>query len=177
MTSRCLSAGGLRFLDRPVPAAEFRRSCDWPTTQGGPQRDCHVPHRGETHGVGVLFTPGSWYPHRSKVGSPGLDPNLLSWLPIGPAISLDGASTRIHVCSPVRACPSPGWPDGSASPWALPLASHPAVTGDARRDWAQAADTCLGRGLLLFHSFCTTSCRAHSQGLYPPSESLYSPNQ
>jgi len=31
MASRCLSAAGLRFLDRPIPTEDFRRSCVWPT--------------------------------------------------------------------------------------------------------------------------------------------------
>ena len=31
MTSRCLSAAGLRFLEHPVPTGDFRRSCVRPT--------------------------------------------------------------------------------------------------------------------------------------------------
>ena len=51
-------------------------------------------------------------------------PVSLSWLSIIPAISPDGASSRIHLRSPVRSCRSLGGPDGTARPWALPLASH-----------------------------------------------------
>jgi len=29
--TRCLSAAGIRFLDHPVPAEEFRLPCGWPT--------------------------------------------------------------------------------------------------------------------------------------------------
>jgi hypothetical protein len=34
MTSRCLSAAGLRFLDHPVPTGDFRRSCVRPPDLG-----------------------------------------------------------------------------------------------------------------------------------------------
>jgi hypothetical protein len=45
MTSPCLSAGGLRFWDRPVPAEEFRLPCGWPTGRARLHRGYHVPHQ------------------------------------------------------------------------------------------------------------------------------------
>jgi len=34
MTSRCLSAAGLRFLEHPIPPEDFRHPCVWPTDRG-----------------------------------------------------------------------------------------------------------------------------------------------
>jgi hypothetical protein len=53
--------------------------------------------------------------------------------------------SKICSRSPVRSFPGPDWQDGSAAPWTLPWASHPAVTSDARQDREQALDTGLGR--------------------------------
>jgi hypothetical protein len=42
----CLSAAGVRFLRRPVPAAGLAHSCEGVTGAcPRPQRGCHVPHR------------------------------------------------------------------------------------------------------------------------------------
>ena len=51
-----------------------------------------------------------------------------------PATLHDEASSRVHSHSPVPSFPRPVCPDGSDAPWPLPLASHPTVASDARRD-------------------------------------------
>jgi hypothetical protein len=109
---------------------------------------------------------GAGVPARRQVGPACPCPTSPSWSPIGPAISHDEASSRIHSRSPVRSCPDLGWPDGSASPSALPLASHPAVTDGARRDWAQASGTCLGREALPSTPPVRPRVAPHSLGLY-----------
>jgi hypothetical protein len=43
--------------------------------------------------------------------------------------------------SPVRSSPACGRPGGTGRPWASPRASHPAVTGDARRGWDRPSST------------------------------------
>ena len=61
--------------------------------------------------------------------------------------------------SPVPSFPCLAGADGSLAPWALPLAPHPTVTSDARRDWEQAWDTGLREPLTAPHSDSATSCR------------------
>jgi hypothetical protein len=43
--------------------------------------------------------------------------------------------------SPVRSSLACGRPGGTGRPWASPRASHPAVTGDARRGWDRPSST------------------------------------
>src|SRR5262249_10226216 len=61
-----------------------------------------------------------------------------------PASFLNGASSRVHLRSPVRSFPCPVSPFGSEIPWTSPRASHPAVTSDACRGQEQASDTSQG---------------------------------
>ena len=44
MDSPCLSAAGLRFWERPVPAEEFGLAYAWLTAHRGPHRGYRVPH-------------------------------------------------------------------------------------------------------------------------------------
>src|SRR5262245_59659755 len=55
-----------------------------------------------------------------------------------PMTSSNAASTRVHLRSSVRSFPRPVLLGDLASPWTLPLASHPTLTSDACRDWKQA---------------------------------------
>jgi hypothetical protein len=75
MTSPCLSAGGLRFLGRPVPAAGLGRpSEDRPAYwhRARPHRGCHVPHQLRCGGRGCLLYCATWVPRRTakKSGVP-----------------------------------------------------------------------------------------------------------
>ena len=74
-----------------------------------------------------------------------------------------GASSKVHLHSPVRTFPGPVCPDGSDAPWPSPLASHPTVASDARRGWEPALDTCRGR---CDHSTGATSCRTRTFTVY-----------
>ena len=75
----------------------------------------------------------------ARPSSPGRHPSPHSDRPLSPAgtshragVVHDEASTRVHAIHP-SGLPQPvatGWNGG---PWALPRASHPAVTRDARR--------------------------------------------
>ncbi len=60
--SRCLSAAGFRFSDPPPPAGDFGLPHGRLTGGGAarPHRGFHVPHDGETIGVGAFCTPGPW---------------------------------------------------------------------------------------------------------------------
>jgi hypothetical protein len=156
MTSRCLSADSLRFWDHPVPAGSLRRPCGWPTGQP----DTSPAPRPDPIGVPTFRmgeTRVGWVPSlRRSLGVPadghvavGLSRvrrrGLRAWLAHAVLrthqsgyCAIDDASTRVLSRSPVHAFPGPAWGDGSPAPWALPLASHPTVTSDARRDWEQA---------------------------------------
>jgi len=70
MDSRCLSAGGIRFLDHPFPAEEFGLPCGRLTGRMSfarrnsirLRRGYYVSHPREPTGVGVPFTAGAWCP-------------------------------------------------------------------------------------------------------------------
>jgi len=81
MSSPCLSAGGLRFLDHPVPlgsraflAVGLLMGCGGertPVPSSDPKRGFHVPRQRGATGEGALSTPGlsvsAWTPSRSSV--------------------------------------------------------------------------------------------------------------
>jgi hypothetical protein len=138
ISSPCLSAGGIGFLDHPVPAAGLGRPCGRltgmppdcngvTTFRNGEKRRGRVPPL--LRGLGVR-TGG-----KSASLSVGL---VLPWRTIVPATGLYGASSEVHRHSPVPSFPEPVSPDGSDCPWLLPLASHVPVTREARRDWESA---------------------------------------
>lgn len=109
-----------------------------PNPPSGPQRGCHVPHETDTTGVGVLCTPGTVVrsrPARSLRSAPAASQRPVPVLPLKQPIdesANDEASSRLHVLHP-SGLPQPVAPGWNRSPWALPRASHPAVTRDARR--------------------------------------------
>ena len=91
------------------------RLADWrsPTR---PHRGCHVPHRRDARRVGALFTPESWCPSPLvETLGPGskMDNDTLPVIQYGrldhhrPTTRANGASSRVHLHSPVSACPSP----------------------------------------------------------------------
>src|SRR5262249_14999122 len=113
MTSRCLSAAGLRFLDHPVPTEDFRRSCVRPTdcrqTPGGFPRS--APSRGDWGGC--LLYSGVVVSLPRGVCEPPATADSQYWLRLlthhcrlvqssCPATSIHGASTKIHSRSPVQ---------------------------------------------------------------------------
>jgi hypothetical protein len=132
MSSRCLSAGGIRFLDHPFPAAEFGLPCGRLTGRMSfarrhsirPHRGYYVPHPREPTGLGVPFTAGAWCPisrrrrtdRRSQLSLaaelPLLRHHRFSRLrrPIANA-----ASSGIHSHSPVRSSPCPVPPCSAGS--------------------------------------------------------------
>src|SRR6476469_5539531 len=138
--SRCLSATGIRFSDHPAPAggSAFLTVGPPDAHAPGPRRGCHVPHQTATTGLGALCTPGTVVrsrPTKFARAAPVASqrPAPTSRWNIPPSESADDeASTRVHAIHP-SGLPQPvttGWNGG---PWALPRASHPAVTRDARR--------------------------------------------
>jgi hypothetical protein len=61
MVSPCLSAAGIRFSILPSPAGDLDLPRGW-LTVGFPvrlHRGLHVPHEGDSVGVGAFFTPGA----------------------------------------------------------------------------------------------------------------------
>ena len=117
------------LLGPSFPAGAFRPSCVGPTGQTGPQRGFHVPLHREATGVGVLCTAGPLVSQHDTIALSCLGPSItvsalsVTWI--------NAASTRIHLHSPVRPLLRPETALGWQSPWALPSASDPAVTGDA----------------------------------------------
>ena len=106
----------------PAPAGDFSRRCRWLTSiAAGPHQGCHVPHEGDATGVGAAFTPGPWcpwYSMRTVLYPPRSLMETASYGPIPPYqpsfrwLWHDGASSAVHLRSPVRSCPSPVSPDG-----------------------------------------------------------------
>ena len=126
MSSRCLSAAGLRFLDHPLPTGASDLSCEDRTDQVRPQWGSHVPHDQASTGVGAFYTPGAWCPCHGACVNPGPLTMTGSVMHLPQPCRLDqpscptspnyGASTKIHLRSPVQSFPCPGSPDDSPCP-------------------------------------------------------------
>ena len=118
MTSRCLSAAGVRFLDRPLPTGAFGRPYGWRTDRsqlpigvatfrtieprlgwvpsilrgrGVRAGDVWEPPTTETCAFSVMFLTQHCRLRQSSC----------------PATSIYGASPKIHSCSPVQSFPCP----------------------------------------------------------------------
>src|SRR6266571_4644022 len=132
MDSPRLSAGGLRFLDLPVPAVGLRlpsedRRAYWTgvqTTTGLPR---FAPVRCGRGGCflysGVLVSlhgTGEYPCHGRSFRAPVCDPASPS-KPSVPATYFDEASSEVNLRSPVRPSLRPVRLDGSDAPWASPL--------------------------------------------------------
>ncbi len=111
-------------------------------------------------GVGCLAT--------GQLSVPVPDPVLPSSLATIPATSVHEASSSVHSRSPIQSFPNLACADGSHAPSALPRASYPAVTSNARRDREQAmrhvpeslsASSSSFPRALADHSSSATSCR------------------
>src|SRR5690349_19770940 len=103
-----------------------------------------------------------------QLSVPAPDPVLPSLLATIPATGIHEASSSVHLRSPIQSFPDLDCADGSHAPSALPRASYPAVTSNARRDWEQVMRHVPGseRAALppfycarLDHSSSATSCR------------------
>lgn len=147
MDSRCLSAGGVRFLGRPVPAGGFGLPYGRLTGRDPvrPQRGCHVPHGRDPTGVGALSTAGTRCPSVSLRGEHALPPAEVpaTWshhrrFSLCDDLFVTQPQTRVHSHSPVRSSLHPAATSGSQPPWASPSASDPTVASDARegQGWA-----------------------------------------
>jgi hypothetical protein len=134
----------------------------------GPRRGYRVPHARATTGVGALYTPrttvlapiwgtspaGACRSTAARPSTPLQHPTLRGSASRG---INEGSSN-----SPVRSSPRlwlPGW---NGRPWAFLRASHPAVTGGARRGWGQAIE----------HGPGTTRSTSHQSTLRPVVHSL-----
>ena len=111
----------------------------------GPRRGSRVPHARAATGVGATYTPRTAVPSRTEgraqpAPAASRRPVLAPRSDIPPrGALLHEASTRVQrFTRPVFPSPlAPGW---NGRPWAFPRASHPAVTGGARRGWGQAIE-------------------------------------
>ena len=116
MASRCLSAAGLRFLDRPIPTEDFRRSCVWPTDLD--QTSLGFPRSAPSScdwggcllysGVVVSLPRGVCEPPATETwGFPLmlLTQHCRRCQSSCPATSIYGASPKIHSRSPVQSFP------------------------------------------------------------------------
>jgi hypothetical protein len=129
---------------RPSSRSAYRTR---PQARSGPRRGYRVPHARAATGVGALYTPrtavlipaeGRAQPAPAARRRPVLITLLLHPTGRGP---LHEASTRVHAIHP-SGLP---WPVAArverAALGLLPRASHPAVTGDARRGWDRPSST------------------------------------
>lgn len=134
MDSPRLSAGGVRFLDLHVPAAEFRlpsedRRAYWTCVQTATGLPRFVPVRCDRGGC-FLCSGVAGVQTRGQGQSRVMAGVFGSWLlthyrrkkePSIPAIFVDEASSEVHLRSPVRSSLRPVHLDGSGTPWALSL--------------------------------------------------------
>jgi hypothetical protein len=127
-------------LDLLVPAVGLRlpsedRRAYWTeiqTTTGLPR---FTPVRCDRGGCflysGVLVSAHEMHPVPCQArlnGLTSLTPYRRLGQPPIPATGSDGASSEVHLYSPVRSSPSPAPPDGSGLPWTLPPAFARFVT-------------------------------------------------
>jgi len=118
MSSRCLSAGSLRFLRHLVPTGEFSLPCVW-LTEG-----INLPS--DPIGVATFHTreiPPGWAPPLPRgMGVHEVDSSArLPLLPTSPLQPITvtrrhAASSEVHLRSPVRCSPSPVTSFGSKFP-------------------------------------------------------------
>jgi len=114
--------------------------------RAGPRRGYRVPHARATTGVGAPYTPRTSGAH--PAGSPPRPAPAASQRPVPKPrhtippceAPLHEASTGVHSRSPVRSSPRHRPRDGTSGASASPRASHPAVTGSARRGRGQAIE-------------------------------------
>jgi hypothetical protein len=124
---------------RPAIGVPYGRPTE-PNLGLGAGRGCHVPHTRDTTGMGALCTPGTTVLTPDRSDSPAGVCRISAARPCTPPpalhrgeVALHEASTRVHAIHPSGLPLACGRPDGSSRPWALPRASHPAITRDARR--------------------------------------------
>jgi hypothetical protein len=154
MSFRCLSAGGLRFLDHPVPAGEFGLPCGRLTDRMGlpfQQTPSGLPRStpARTNRGGRLLYCGSLVSSRFRNAKKRLTGNwIVTCLCSNIADSAGCGDPHLRSLSEdslVFARPVFPWPDYRrirlAESWALIRASHPAVTSDAWRIRGWALDT------------------------------------
>src|SRR5215510_580138 len=98
MSSRCLSAAGFRFLDRPLPTGVFGRPYGWLTDRS--QIPLGVPT------FRTIERRLGWGP--SILRGRGVRASDV-WEP--PATAIYGASPKIHLRSPVQSFPGLGSAD------------------------------------------------------------------
>jgi hypothetical protein len=140
------------LFGHPMPAVGLglphgRLTGQRPRARPGPRRGYRVPHARAATGVGAPYTPrtavlfpaeGRARPAPAARRRPVLITLLLHPTDRAP---LHEASTRVHAIHP-SGLPRPvAAPGGTGRPWASPRASHPAVTGDARRGWDRPSST------------------------------------
>jgi hypothetical protein len=145
------------LLGHPVPAGELSsprgRLTGRPGGTGGPRRGFHVSHAQAATGVGALYIPGTTVLTRA-----GHDHQLASAASqrLVPAprhnhhpceALLDETSTKGSSDFTRPVFPSPVTPGWNGRPWAFPRASHPTLTGDARRGGDRPSSTSLKHAL------------------------------
>ena len=146
------------LLGHPMPAEELGSPHGRLTGRAitsGPRRGYRFPHVRAAAGVGASYTPRTavLLPAQGRARSaPAALPRRVlrprSTVPSTQGYELRGISRRFESFTR-PACPSPVAPGWIGRPWASPRASHPAVTGGARR----------GRGQVVEHGPGTT--RSH----------------
>jgi hypothetical protein len=132
MDSPCLSAGGLRFLGHPVPAAGLSRPSEdrrayWPagqTASGFPRSAPVETRRGWVppilRGLGAPACRGEAARLDQTEGAVWFLAGSSSRQPSVATTFRNAASTEIHSRSPIPSFPRPVRLDGSGSPWASP---------------------------------------------------------
>ena len=139
--SRCVSAAGVRFSVIPSSRSAYRARPSARTSTGLPRSARTSCDRGgcplypEDSGARPAGSPPRPAPAASQRQVPKPRHNIPSCEAL-----LHGASTGVYSRSPVRSSPRPHPRDGTGSASASPRASHPAVTGSARRGRGQAIE-------------------------------------
>jgi hypothetical protein len=149
--SRCVSAAGVRFsVIRFPPGGWAFLTVGLPDTPAGAFRtSTGLPRSARTSrdrgGYPLYPGDGGAHPGRGTCSAGACRSAAASpCTPLQHPTSRGSASRGINEGlrdSPVRSSLACGRPGGTGRPWASPRASHPAVTGDARRGWDRPSST------------------------------------
>jgi hypothetical protein len=128
-----LGSSCTRWRVGPSLRSAYRTTTSWP----GLHRGCHVPHERDAAGEGALCTPRTAV-HSRPVKSLRSAPAAFQ-RPV-PISRWNNPSARVlmtrhhqgFICIHPSGISQPVTPGWNGNPWAMPQASHPAITRDAR---------------------------------------------
>ena len=152
--SRCVSAAGVRFLVILCPPRSWASLAVGLPAKGRTQTGFPRSARTSCDRGGCPLYSGDHGARPDRSRSPASACRITATRPYAPpqpsidaGLCITKHQPRVHTNSPVRSSPRLTLPDGTGASWALPRASHPALTGDARRGGDRSSSTDLKHAL------------------------------